>query len=98
MYNEVDYLILDSIARCSYCDSRNIKRCGSTTTLAAGFDTAEDSFNNHCAMHDHDFNQMTASYECWDCERVFHIIPLNACWCGWVQICTRDHKGYHFIG
>jgi hypothetical protein len=97
MYNEVERLILDSIVRCSYCDSKNVKIYGSTTTIAACGDSAETSFKYHVATHDHDFNKMDASYDCFDCKRRSRIIPLNACWCGWTQVYYSSKYGYRPI-
>lgn len=97
MYNEIDRLILDTIVRCSHCDSENVKCYNLTTTIAACGNTPADSFRMHTATHEHDSNQISASYDCSDCNKKFHIIPLNACWCGWTQNSILDRRGYKQI-
>ncbi len=90
MYNEVERMVLDSIVECSYCGTsgKDVKCLGLTTTIAGRGPDAGFRFYNKWlptnAVHDHDTNYISATYECVNGHK-FHIVPLNACWCGWRQ-------------
>src|ERR1019366_7970453 len=90
MYNEVDFKILESFIRCSYCDSTNVKKIGWTTTLAGGGSHEDKDPPHH--MHYHDTNHIKAGYDCLDCKKEFQIVPYNSCWCGWEQGPVGQHQ------
>lgn len=80
MYNEIDMLILKSIAKCSYCDNKDVKIKSFCTTIAAAY----SFYDSYGVNHVHDGNKIDALIECSN-GHTSKIIPLNSCWCGWEQ-------------
>jgi len=97
MCNEPEKLILQSILVCSYCDSKNTKILGSTTTLAGIGPDAEWNFHNkYDWQHTHDHNYVYNLCECLDCHKKFSVQQLQSCICGWTQKVRvdSDHENY----
>lgn len=80
MYNEVDFMILESFLECPECDSKEFTLESHATTIVA----APSYEDEHHHRHEHDGNCMEAFYSCTN-RHLFCVKPINSCWCGWKQ-------------